>query len=206
MAHETVKDELRRAYDAKADERDSMKDAQWKQPQRDRFLARLREADARTLLELGAGHGVNAQYFAGQGLAVTCVDMSPRLVERCRARGLDARVMDFTDLDLPDAAFDAVFAMNSVLHVPRTELTGTLAGVARVLRSEGLFYWGQYGGNDHEGPLDTDHYEPKRYFSLLTDARIREYAEQHFEVLDFDRIDFPETGYAYHALVLRPRR
>jgi SAM-dependent methyltransferase len=118
MTWETVKRDLREAYDRTASARDRTDDAAWKQPERKRFRDLLREIGAANLLEIGAGHGVSGRYFADQGLDVVCVDLSPELVERCRAKGLCARVMDFGTLEFPAGSFDAVFGMNCLLHVP----------------------------------------------------------------------------------------
>jgi SAM-dependent methyltransferase len=203
--YETVKQDLQRAYDRRADVRDAMADQEWKQPERDRFRAALRRAGAASLLEIGAGHGVSGRFFAGEGLAVTCIDLSPELVERCRAKGLRAHVMDFAELAFPGASFDAAFAMNCLLHVPRAELDAVLGSIRRVLVPGGLFYWGQYGGHDYEGIYAEDDYEPKRFFSQLTDGQMQRYAERAFEIVDFHTIP-RERGWSYQALILRRRR
>jgi SAM-dependent methyltransferase len=202
MRYEDVKTDLRAAYDADADARERMEDTAWKQAERTRFLAHLREAGAQTLLEIGAGHGVSGRFFADSGLAVTCTDLSPELVERCRAKGLDARVMDFSRLDFPDGAFDAVFGMNCLLHVPKAELPGVLTGIDRVLAPGGLFYWGQYGGQDFEGVWDADSYEPKRYFSFFTADDIEAVAGAHFRLGDTASVPIDGGIDQYQGLIL----
>jgi SAM-dependent methyltransferase len=206
MEYEALKHDLRRAYDAKAEMRERMEDASWKREERARFAGRLREAGASTLLEIGAGHGVSGRYFADEGFTVTCVDLSPEMVGYCRAKGLAAEVMDFNALAFGNAAFDAVFGMNTLLHVPRTELETVLREVKRVLSSGGMFYWGQYGGRDSEGVWSGDHYEPKRFFSFMTVERIADLAAAHFELLDLVALDPDYTGFEYHGLVLRRHR
>jgi SAM-dependent methyltransferase len=202
MTWETVKRDLREAYDRTASARDRMDDAAWKQPERKRFRLLLREIGAANLLEIGAGHGVSGRYFADQGLDVVCVDLSPELVERCRAKGLSARVMDFGTLEFPPGSFDAVFGMNCLLHVPSTDLDRVLRSVRRVLAPGGLFYWGQYGGRDLEEVWDGDDHRPKRFFSLLTDDRIRRTGERMFEVVDFRSLPL-DRRIRYQAMVLR---
>ncbi|HZE38311.1 MAG TPA: class I SAM-dependent methyltransferase [Stackebrandtia sp.] len=201
--YEDVKDALRIAYDNDADARDAMADAAWKRSEREDFAALLRMAAASTLLEIGAGHGVGGRFFADEGLAVTCVDLSPELVERCRAKGLDARVMDFSNPDFEDVSFDAVFGMNTLLHVPRAELEGILRSVRRVLKPSGLFYWGQYGGRESEGVYDGDSCEPKRFFSFMTDERIQRIASSIFDVVDFHVVPQGDDDFHYQALTLR---
>lgn len=205
MDYQEVKQDLRRSYDAEADARAGMDDAPWKAGERVRFAGRLRESGAATLLEIGAGHGVSGRFFADEGFKVTCVDLSPELVARCRANGLDAQVMDFSDLRFADASFDAVFGMNCLLHVPKAELPGVLAEVRRVLATGGLFYWGQYGGQDHEGVWETDRYEPKRFFSFFTAEAIEKAASEHFDLVEADYTALDSAVDQYQGLILRKR-
>ncbi|MFG3342221.1 class I SAM-dependent methyltransferase [Glycomyces sp. NPDC048151] len=201
MDYRALKEELRNAYDADADNREGMDDAPWKAAERERFKARLPES-AR-LLEIGAGHGVSGRYFADEGCKVTCVDLSPELVAHCRAKGLDAEVMDFSDLRFEDASFDAVFGMNCLLHVPKAELPGVLAEVRRVLAPGGWFYWGQYGGEDSEGVWETDRYEPKRFFSFFTAERIEALAAEHFDLVETHYEPLESKIDQYQGLILR---
>jgi len=203
MGYAELKQDLRRAYDANADAREGMDDAAWKPVERARFAAHLREADAVRVLEIGAGHGVSGRYFADEGFQVTCVDLSPELVAHCRGKGLDAQVMDFSDLTFEDASFDAVFGMNCLLHVPRAELAGVLAEVGRVLAPGGLFYWGQYGGQDFEGVWDGDKCEPKRFFSFMLADRIQEIAAEHFTVVEANFVALESNVDQYQGLILR---
>ena len=58
----------------------------------------------------------------------------------------------------------------------------------RVLRPNGLLYWGQYGGVHHAGPLERDHYEPKRFFSFLADAALKTAGGVLFRPVSFEAI------------------
>jgi hypothetical protein len=87
--------------------------------------------------------------------------------------------------------------------VPRAALDGVLGSIGRVLAPGGLFYWGQYGGHDFEGIYADDSYEPKRFFSRMTDEQIQRAATQHFEIVDFRGIPLDIDGWTYQALVLR---
>lgn len=198
-----LKQDLRRSYDADADAREGMDDPEWKALERGRFAARLREAGASRLLEIGAGHGVSGRYFADEGFKVTCTDLSPELVAHCRTKGLDAEVMDFSALAFEDASFEAVFGMNCLLHVPKAELPGVLAEVRRVLAPGGLLYWGQYGGQDFEGVWEGDHYEPKRFFSFYLADQITAVAAEHFTLVEVKFLDLDRSVDQYQGLILR---
>jgi SAM-dependent methyltransferase len=199
-----VLDQLRTAYDAGAERRDSMAKPPWKLAERSAFLARIRDEGGRRLLEVGAGTGQDSAYFQENGLAVTAVDLSPAMVERCRAKGIDAHVMDFLHLDFPAASFDAVFAFNCLLHVPNADLPAVLAAIRDVLRPGGLLFVGVYGGDGTEGVEGNDWHEPPRFFSWRTDAQLRAAAGQHFDIVDFHVVE--QGGHRFQSLTLRRSR
>jgi SAM-dependent methyltransferase len=200
--------DLRTAYDRKAAERDGMDYQEWKRAERDDFLARLGQAGARSLLDLGAGPGRDALYFQQQGLDVTAVDLSPAMVALCRDKGLRAEVMDIAALTFLAGSFDAVYSFNSLLHLPKAELPAVLRGVARVLSPGGLVYVGLYGGYDHEGVWADDTYEPQRFFAFYSNEALQAAVSQVFDVVSFRPLEPPETresDLGFQSLVLRRR-
>lgn len=199
-----VRDDLRRAYDGAAGERDRKVKDPWKLAERSAFLRRLRQENCSRLLDIGAGTGQDSVFFASNGLDVVATDLSPAMVERCRAKGLDARVLDFSQLDFPAGSFDAVHAMNCLLHVPNAELPAVLASIARVLRPGGLFFLGVYGAldSDDEGPAEEDDHVPARFFSWRTDDQIKRIASASFDIVDF-HIAQDDTQHRFQSLTLR---
>ena len=155
------------------------------------------------LLEIGAGTGQDSVYFQQEGFAVVAADLSPVMVERCRAKGIEAHVMDFLRLDVPAGSFDAVYTMNSLLHVPNDDLPAVLAAVRTVLRPGGLFYAGVYGGTESaEGPIDGDEHVPPRFFSWRKDEELLAFAAACFDVVDFRSID-AGGGRRFQSLTLQ---
>jgi len=126
------------------------------------------------------------------------------MVARCREKGLTAYVMDFLHLDFPAGSFDAVYALNCLLHVPLQDLPDVLLTIRSLLMPNGLFYMGLYGGIDFEGIWPEDWHEPKRFFSFHSDEWIQEIATTYFELLSFKPI-FVGRGEELHfqSLVLR---
>jgi SAM-dependent methyltransferase len=111
----------------------------WTRP----FLAPLREAGVRTILELGCGTGNDAARLAGEGYSVTAVDLSSEAIGQAQAKfGSLARflVADMTRrLPFPDGSFDAVMS-NVAMHMfPDNETRAVFAQVGRLVRTGGLF-------------------------------------------------------------------
>lgn len=197
---------LVQAYNNTAEERDQTRVSSWKQDLRWTFLSSLQEEGRSNLIDIGAGTGVHALFFQEQGLDIHCIDLSPVLVEKCREKGLSSQVLSVLDLAQVSRTFDAAFAMNSLLHIPSRLLGKALSNIAGVLEAGGLFYWGQYGGEKREGIYEKDTYQPKRFFSLLPDQQIQEFAEVDFTLEGFNRILLDDT-YPLHfqSLLLRVR-
>jgi SAM-dependent methyltransferase len=207
MYHRVI-DNLRESYDLKAEERDNDAIDSWKIEERCRFLSLLRKEGKKNLLEIGAGPGVHGKFFQDNGLDVICTDLSPEMVRLCREKGLTAHVMDFLHLDFPPSSFDAVYALNCLLHVPRKDLARVLEAIRVLLKPGGLFYLGVYGGKESERVWPEDRYEPKRFFSFLSDDQITEIATRFFELVDFEQIHLENGDPALHfqALILRRSR
>lgn len=198
-----VIDALRQSYDRKARERDKGKISAWKVEERAYFLSLLQKEGKQKLLEIGAGTGWHGKFFQENGLTVVCTDLSPENVRLCRVKGLTAYAMDFIKLDFPRGSFDAVFALNCLLHVPRQDLPQVLRVIRGVLKPKGLFYLGQYGGKEYEGVWPEDEYEPKRFFCFHTDEQIQRATTELFELLRFKRIALEGEDFHFQSLILR---
>ena len=196
---------LRQAYDNHAGERNTADLADWKIVEREHFLALLHAEGKRSLLEIGAGPGHFGAFFRDRGLDVTCTDLSPEMVRLCREKGLTAHVMDFLQLDFPPASFDAVFALNCLLHVPSADLDGVLAVVQNLLKPDGLFFYGVYGGHSFEGVWSEDHHVPPRYFVFYPDDELRRRVASRFDEVYFRAVPLEDDKSHFQSLILRPK-
>ena len=200
-----LRDRLRQAYDNGAEARDRSVLPQWKASERIDFLSQLRANGLTRLLEVGAGTGRDGRFLADEGCMVTCIDLSPEMVQLCRDKGLEALVMDVAELSFADEYFDAVYSFNSLLHLPKDKLPNVLQEIRRVLRHEGLFYLGTYGGFDHEGIYEGDDHDPPRFFSFYDDEQLKCVVGEAFDTLDFRSIDMSEGDprFRFQSLLLR---
>jgi len=96
----------------------------------------IAEVQPRRVLEVGCGWGeLAARVAAETGAAMVAVDVSPRMVELARERGVDARLGDVQALGFGDGEFDCALAAWMLYHVP--DLDRGIAELARVLRPGG---------------------------------------------------------------------
>ena len=201
-----MRDNLRETYNKYARERETYAMAYWKAELRSNFLSLLQKENKKTLLEVGAGTGRDSKFFQDQGLDVVCIDLSPAMVELCRQKGLTAYVMDVADIQFPSGSFDAVYSMNSLLHLTKAEFSQVLRNIDRLLKPEGVVFIGIYGGRDHEGVWENDSYHPKRFFSFFTDEHLKQEASRVFEIISFESIHpQPEDDLDFQWLMLRKK-
>jgi SAM-dependent methyltransferase len=93
-------------------------------------------AAPRRVLEVGPGPGeVSERMQRELGVEVVAIDVSERMVELARWRGVDARVGDAQELPFADGEFDLVVAAWVLFHY--ADLDHGLAEIARVLRPGG---------------------------------------------------------------------
>jgi SAM-dependent methyltransferase len=93
-------------------------------------------AHPRRVLEVGCGMGNFAERIARETSAeVVATDLSPRMVELARERGLDARVADVQGLPFDDGEFDCAVANAMLYHVE--DVDGALSELARILEPRG---------------------------------------------------------------------
>ncbi|MEV0831521.1 class I SAM-dependent methyltransferase [Nonomuraea rubra] len=114
------------------------------------------------MLELGAGHGRDALFFARHGLAVHAVDFSPTGLDQLRADAAQAGLTDLArtsvhdvrePLPVPDASVDAAYAHMLLCMALSTPQIHVIADeVRRVLRPDGTFvYTVRHVGDAHYG-------------------------------------------------------
>jgi SAM-dependent methyltransferase len=103
---------------------------------KERAFEVVRDRQPGRVLEIGCGFGEFAARLQDElGVEVVAVDLSPRMVELTRERGVWATVADVQELPFADGEFDCVVANWMLYHVP--DLDRGLAEIARVLTPGG---------------------------------------------------------------------
>jgi ubiquinone/menaquinone biosynthesis C-methylase UbiE len=95
-----------------------------------------RYGKGRDVLECGCGTGLILERIASFARSAKAIDLSPSMLERALARGLDAREASVTEIPFESESFDVVCAFKVLAHVP--EIGRALAQMARVTRAGGV--------------------------------------------------------------------
>ncbi|WP_113674814.1 class I SAM-dependent methyltransferase [Vallitalea guaymasensis] len=179
-----IKEMIRKSYNKNANLRSSII-PDWKRNEINKFLSQIND-DKLKLLDLGAGSGTFAENFTKKGLDVYCIDISKSMIDICLSKDLKGEVMDFYNLDFEPEQFDLIWSMNTLLHVPKKDIHIVLDEVQRVLKKNGIFYLGLYGGVSTEGIYEEDIYEPKRFFAFYLRDELLDIVKSHFKVIKCD--------------------
>ena len=112
------------------------------------LLSHCEQGVSLDILDFGCGPGRDVSYFKSLGHRPVGLDGSPTFCEMARQySGCEILCQEFLALDLPTAAFDAVFANASLFHVPSQELPRILAELHACLRPNGVLFFSNPRGN-----------------------------------------------------------
>lgn len=90
----------------------------------------------KSVLEAGCGTGLLLERIAGFASHAKGIDLSPRMLDRARARGLDVAEGSVTALPHPDATFDVTCSFKVLAHVQ--DIGKALSEMARVTKPGGV--------------------------------------------------------------------
>lgn len=96
----------------------------------------VRYGSGKDVLECGCGTGLILERIQEHARRAVGIDLSPGMLERARARGLDVREGSVTELPFADASFDLTCSFKVLAHVP--DIGRALAEMARVTRPGGV--------------------------------------------------------------------
>jgi len=170
---------------------------------REGFVDLLRRESRTRVLEIGVGTGADAAAMQADGLDVVGVDLSGEHVAISRAAGLDARVASILDLPFDANTFDAAWSMSVLMHVPDRDMTTALSELARVLVPGAPAAFGLWGGDDHEGELEDDEIEPRRYFNWRSNEHLEALLVEHAAIEVFDTWRAGDPQHLYQWCVVR---
>lgn len=148
------------------------------------------------VLDIGSGTGVLAKWLSEQQFEVVCLDPSPEMVRRCKEKGLFTLQTSFQDYQI-DSQFGMVFAILSLIHVPKADFSAQLKKISDVLPSGGIFFLGMLEGKN-EGFFEGPPYP--RFFAYYTPAEISAKVSPYFTQLDYSYSKSSSGGYMLFTL------
>jgi ubiquinone/menaquinone biosynthesis C-methylase UbiE len=122
----------------------------------DEFLGLLKRQapDKRQkILDVGSGHGINAEYMHSKHFDIIGIDLSKTMLEYARKKypHIEFRLGDMTKLPFQNETFDGILASYSVIHLPKDAISGVLAKLNVILKSNGIMYLSVQSGKSSQG-------------------------------------------------------
>lgn len=173
---------------------------------RGRFAELLRANGTQTVIDVGAGPGLDTALWSSDGFSVVGVDLASANVERIRDAGLSGVAGSLYALPFRSASFDALWTMSTFVHVPHERFDEAMTEMLRVVGPGALLGIGTWGGSDFEGVREFGDLRPYRFFSLASHSRWHEMLARHADVELFETYESPEDGWEYQFAVVRRRR
>jgi len=156
----------------------------------------------KNILDMGCGSGDHAVYFKSKGLDVTCIDLSEEMIRICRMKGLNAQVMDMETMTFAPASFDGVWAVTSVIHVPKSKIKNVIKKIYDVLKNKGILFICVKKG-EGEGLIKDKEGDTQRFFAFWEeDELIKEFSE-YFDVIESEIAQF--KGQEFVQIFLRKK-
>ncbi|MAH42546.1 hypothetical protein CL614_02370 [archaeon] len=159
---------------------------------RDEFPKFIDLIPGKKILDLGSGGGDHAQYFSTKGLDVTCIDLSSKMIDLCKAKGLKSFVMDIEDLKFKNESFDGIWAVTSLLHVEKHNLPRVIVKLHDILRNNGILYVCVKEGTGEKIIPDKKD-KTGRFFTFFSKDELLELFEDRFELLEFGKTPVGKT-------------
>lgn len=133
------------------------------------------------VLDLASGDGVLAELLARHAKKVTCVDISPTVIDAARKRlqaydNVDFHEGDMHDLPMADASFDQIFAMHALAYTKKPQTV--IRQAARLLKPGGQLILSALARHKHEATVKAyDHanlgFKPVEIEGWLESAGLR---------------------------------
>ncbi|MEZ5228534.1 MAG: class I SAM-dependent methyltransferase [Acidimicrobiales bacterium] len=167
------------------------------------FVALLIAEHRRSVLDFGAGPGLDAGPFHDAGMHYVGLDLAHGNARIARAA--DAVVVQGSMSAPPfrPASFGAGWSMSTLMHVPESEVEDTVHAMVGVLEPEAPLLIGLWGG-DRRDEIDVEQIAgERRLFSLRPFDRNRELVAVGGTVERVERLEVGPEGWEYHGFLLR---
>ncbi len=144
------------------------------------------------ILDLGCGSGDNSLYFKEKGLDVIGIDLSEKMIELCKEKGIEAFVCDIEDLPFNSKSFDGIWAVTSLLHIPKSRIRNVITKLNLILKEEGIMYVCVKEG-EGEGLLEDKSKATSRFFAFWKEDEFFKLFEDCFFLIENRKVKLNNT-------------
>jgi len=162
-----------------------------KRPEFHKFMGLL---SGKKILDLGCGSGDHSDFFSKQGLDVISIDISEEMVKLGKEKGLNVFVMDIEDLKFENNTFDGIWAVTSLLHLPKTKISRVIDKLYSILKSKGILYICVKEGEGERLIEDKDS-DSQRFFSFWKKDEFLNLFDKRFFLIGSEEVRLGHTNF-----------
>lgn len=151
------------------------------------------------VLDVGSGTGVLAQWLTKKGFKVLCIDPSSEMVRRTTAKGLETVQCTLQSFE-GKGPYGMIFAILSLIHVPKADFDQQLKKLASLLQPGGILFLGMIEGQG-EGFFEAGKYP--RFFSYYSYDEVIAKTAPSFVLKDYSATNSGGIGYMLFVLEKR---
>jgi SAM-dependent methyltransferase len=145
------------------------------------------------IIDLGCGPGRDSDVFRARGYSPLCLDLSSKMLARCKERGLETLQMNIEELQLPPNSFDGVWSYTSLTTIPKEKVWEAIAEARRALRKGGVLFLGLIEGEGECWKPADEKYALPRFISRYQEQEVCEELRD-WQLLWSSRLDAELTG------------
>ncbi|HCJ67693.1 MAG TPA: hypothetical protein DHV62_10375 [Elusimicrobia bacterium] len=92
------------------------------------------------IIDVGCGPGIETKFIIGKGFRYEGIDLSQKMIEIAKRNNPTAtfRIMDMHELNYSDNEFDGIMALESLIHLPKSEVRTIITDLCRILKPGGV--------------------------------------------------------------------
>lgn len=109
--------------------------------------------------------------------------------------------MDIEDLQFPKESFDGVWALTSLLHVPKSKMQDVLTRIHDLLKPNGVLAVCLKQGNGEHMEKDLRYDSREKFVAYYNNNEFRQYVESSGFKVVVDNLADKETTYDTHAFI-----
>jgi len=148
--------------------------------------------NGKNILDLGCGAGDHSLFFKEQGLNVTAIDLSEEMIKLCKEKKLNAFVMDIEDLKFDNNSFEGIWAVTSLLHIPKSKIDGVIMKLYNLLKQNGILYVCIKEGVGEKNIQDKN---GERFFAFWQKEEFLNLVQDKFRLIEFKQIILGHTTF-----------
>jgi SAM-dependent methyltransferase len=168
----------------------------------DRFLSVISASGK--ILDAGCGVGTHSLYFRDKGCDVIPIDLSPGMVATCKAKGLDAVVMDLEDLQFEGGSFDGIWCHTSLIHFDNKErIRPVLETFAQILKPNSPLFIALREGQGERWELYHNTLDTERWFLYFEQGEFEKHIPPTFKIDQIGTTEYKNRKFLNYHLLLK---